>query len=228
MCYEFMKGVKPYFGKSRKEIKEKIKEKEIKLDKANIRKGWSMESADFINQLLQRQANKRLGNGGINEIKKHPWLKDINWKDLYNGLLTSPFIPVGEDNYEHKFCSAVEKKGEDTEQRYEIIMKSEEYKNLFNDYYYFNRYDIQTQGLKMMYFNIHDKIYKIKEMTRNNSGDIPIKNKYQDIQLSIRPNLKRTISPMGARPNKAFGEANSFIYKRKIKNKKSVDIKKYN
>ena len=174
MCYEFMKGVKPYQGKNRKEIKDKIKEKEIKLDKNTLSEGWSLDAADFINQLLQRQASRRLGyRGGISEVKKHPWLKDINWKDLYNGKVNSPFIPYGEENYEYKFCTAVEKKGDDTEQRYKDIIKSPEYKTVFIDYYYFNRYDIKTQGLKMIFFNLHEKIYKTKQLPRNNSGDLP-------------------------------------------------------
>ena len=216
MCYEFMYGDKPYLGKTRAQLKESIKKKEIKIDKKNIKEGWSMEAADFINQLLHRQPEKRLGYiGGISQVKKHKWLKDINWKDLYNGLVTSPFIPTGEDNYEYKFCTAKEKKGEDTEQRYQEIMRSIEYKKIFDDYYYFNRYDIKTQGLKMMYFNIHDKIYKIKQMPRNNSGDIKISNKYQQIQIPVKTTQKRAISPMGARPNKAFAEANNFINKRK-------------
>jgi serine/threonine protein kinase len=216
MCYEFMYGEKPYPGKTRKELKESIKKKEIKIDKNNIKEGWSMDAADFINQLLHRQPEKRLGYiGGMNQVKKHKWLKDINWKDLYNGLVTSPFIPAGEENYEYKFCTAKERKGEDTEQRYQEIMRSIEYKTIFDDYYYFNRYDIKTQGLKMMYFNIHDKIYKIKQMPRNNSGDIKISNKYQQIQIPVKTTQKRAISPMGARPNKAFAEANNFINKRK-------------
>ena len=225
MCYEFMKGVKPYLGKNRKEIKEKIKEREIKLDKRNLKEGWSLEAADFINQLLQRQANRRLGyKGGINELKKHPWLKNIDWKDLYNGKVTSPFIPVGEENYEYKFCTAVERKGEDTEERYKEIIKSNEYTNIFNDYYYFNRYDIKTQGLKMIFFNIHDKIYKIRQLPRNNSGDIPTNTKLQqlEIKVPVKPNQKRAISPMGARPSKAFLEANSFMNKRKINKIKFV------
>ena len=225
MCYEFMKGVKPYLGKNRKEIKEKIKEREIKLDKRNLKEGWSLEAADFINQLLQRQANRRLGyKGGINELKKHPWLKNIDWKDLYNGKVTSPFIPVGEENYEYKFCTAVERKGEDTEERYKEIIKSDEYTNIFNDYYYFNRYDIKTQGLKMIFFNIHDKIYKIRQLPRNNSGDIPTNTKLQqlEIKVPVKPNQKRAISPMGARPSKAFLEANSFMNKRKINKIKFV------
>ena len=225
MCYEFMKGVKPYLGKNRKEIKERIKEREIKLDKRNLKEGWSLEAADFINQLLQRQANRRLGyKGGINELKKHPWLKNIDWKELYNGRVTSPFIPVGEENYEYKFCTAVEKKGEDTEERYKKIIKSNEYTNIFNDYYYFNRYDIKTQGLKMIFFNIHDKIYKIRQLPRNNSGDIPTNNKLKqfEIKIPVKSNQKRAISPMGARPSKAFLEANSFMNKRKFNKIKYV------
>ena len=88
MCYEFMKGVKPYLGKNRKEIKERIKEREIKLDKRNLKEGWSLDAADFINQLLQRQANRRLGyKGGINELKKHPWLKILIGKIYIMGEL---------------------------------------------------------------------------------------------------------------------------------------------
>ncbi len=225
MCYEFMKGVKPYLGKNRKEIKERIKEREIKLDKRNLKEGWSLDAADFINQLLQRQANRRLGyKGGINELKKHPWLKNIDWKELYNGRVTSPFIPVGEENYEYKFCTAVEKKGEDTEERYKKIIKSNEYTNIFNDYYYFNRYDIKTQGLKMIFFNIHDKIYKIRQLPRNNSGDIPTNTKLKqfEIKIPVKSNQKRAISPMGARPSKAFLEANSFMNKRKFNKIKYV------
>ena len=82
MCYEFMKGEKPYKGKNRKEIKQKVKEKEIKLEKNDIKEGWSKESVDFINHLIKRQPTRRLGyNEGIKELKKHLWLKDIKWKD---------------------------------------------------------------------------------------------------------------------------------------------------
>ena len=218
MCYEFMKGIKPYLGRNRKEIKEKIRDKEIKIEKRNLKQGWSLEAADFINQLLQRQPNRRLGyTGGINELKKHPWFKTIDWKELYNRKLTSPFIPVGEENYEYKFCAQKEVKGEDTEERYKTIMKSQDYSNIFKDYYYFNRYDIKTQGLKMIFFNIHDKIYKIKQMPRNNSGDIKPTTKFQklDIKMPLKPK-KRAISPIGERSSKAFLEANSFMHKRKI------------
>ena len=163
--------------------------------------------------------------GGISEVKKHSWLKDINWKDLYNGKVDSPFVPYGEENYEYKFCTAIEKKGDETEQRYRDILKSNEYKTVFNDYYYFNRYDIKTQGLKVIFFNIHEKIYKIRKLPRNNSGDLLTKNnKFQKIPIKIplKDNQKRAISPTGVRPSKAFLEANSFIKKRKANKIKYV------
>ena len=221
LTFELIFGVKPYNGKNREEIKEKVKNKEIVLNKRskNIKEKLSKESIDFISKLMQSDPNKRLGYlGGINDIKKHPWLININWKELYNFKLKAPFIPSGYNNYEVQFVTKKIKIGDDTEQRYEDIINSSEYKTAFNDYKYFNRYDINTQGLKMIFFNIHDKIYKLRTLPRNNSGDnINHNNKNINniVNLPVKGKYKRSISPMGERPSKAFNEANRFINKRK-------------
>ena len=221
LTFELIFGVKPYNGKNREEIKEKVKNKEIILNKRskNIKEKLSKESIDFISKLMQSDPNKRLGYlGGINDIKKHPWLININWKELYNFKLKAPFIPSGYNNYEVQFVTKKVKIGDDTEQRYEDIINSSEYKTAFNDYKYFNRYDINTQGLKMIFFNIHDKIYKLRTLPRNNSGDnINHNNKNINniVNLPAKGKYKRSISPIGERPSKAFNEANRFINKRK-------------
>ena len=221
LTFELIFGVKPYNGKNREEIKEKVKNKEIVLNKRskNIKEKLSKESIDFISKLMQSDPNKRLGYlGGINDIKKHPWLININWKELYNFKLKAPFIPSGYNNYEVQFVTKKIKIGDDTEQRYEDIINSSEYKTAFNDYKYFNRYDINTQGLKMIFFNIHDKIYKLRTLPRNNSGDnINHNNKNINniVNLPVKGKYKRSISPIGERPSKAFNEANRFINKRK-------------
>jgi len=221
LTFELIFGVKPYNGKNREEIKEKVKNKEIVLNKRskNIKEKLSKESIDFISKLMQSDPNKRLGYlGGINDIKKHPWLININWKELYNFKLKAPFIPSGYNNYEVQFVTKKIKIGDDTEQRYEDIINSSEYKTAFNDYKYFNRYDINTQGLKMIFFNIHDKIYKLRTLPRNNSGDnINHNNKNINniVNLPVKAKYKRSISPIGERPSKAFNEANRFINKRK-------------
>ena len=221
LTFELIFGVKPYNGKNREEIKEKVRNKEIVLNKRskNIKEKLSKESIDFISKLMHNDPNKRLGYlGGINDIKKHPWLININWKELYNFKLKAPFIPSGYNNYEVQFVTKKIKIGDDTEQRYEDIINSSEYKTAFNDYKYFNRYDINTQGLKMIFFNIHDKIYKLRTLPRNNSGDnINHNNKNINniVNLPAKGKYKRSISPIGERPSKAFNEANRFINKRK-------------
>ena len=78
ICYEFMKGERPYKGKSRKEIKDKILNVQERIHRKDLKEfGWSKESADFINKMICRKYSKRLGYNGINEIKNHEWFKDF-------------------------------------------------------------------------------------------------------------------------------------------------------
>ena len=80
--YEFMKGVRPYLGRSRKEIKQLILNKQAKIKKSEIPENWSINSVDFINKLLIRKGDLRLGANGIDELKTHPWMENIDWKLL--------------------------------------------------------------------------------------------------------------------------------------------------
>lgn len=68
------------------------KQAEVKLDELPYR--WSPKAADFINQLLMRNPEKRLGSGGIDELKNHPWLADVDWKSIRDKLIKSPYIPL--------------------------------------------------------------------------------------------------------------------------------------
>lgn len=65
-----------------------------KIDKTD----WSEEGVCFINKLIQRKPENRLGFGGIEEIKNHDWLKDVNWKKLQKKDLEAPFIPYMNKN----------------------------------------------------------------------------------------------------------------------------------
>jgi len=52
MAFEFMYGVRPYLGKSRKEIKDLILSKQVQIKSGDIYEGWSIEAADFINKVI--------------------------------------------------------------------------------------------------------------------------------------------------------------------------------
>ncbi len=165
--YEFMIGTRPYLGKNRKEIKEKIMARQAKVKPDQIPKGWSIESADFINKLLQRKPNNRLGLSGSKEIKEHIWLKNFNWKDLYLGKIKAPFIPKqGGENYDFKYCNAGDKIGIKTEERYYQIKNSSKYIEAFRDFYYFNRYsysDNEDENKRKIIIKNPHKIYEEEE-----------------------------------------------------------------
>lgn len=52
LAFEFMFGYRPYLGKSRKEIKEKIMAKQVQIRRHEIPMDWSTESADFVNRVI--------------------------------------------------------------------------------------------------------------------------------------------------------------------------------
>ncbi|CAG9326673.1 unnamed protein product [Blepharisma stoltei] len=99
IVYELMMGKRPYTGRNRNDIKEQALSKQILLKKSDLPAGWSIESADFVNKLLQRKPENRLGTNGPSEVKNHVWLSDVQWSSLFAKTLVSPFIPSNSENF---------------------------------------------------------------------------------------------------------------------------------
>ena len=68
--------------------------KQVQLKRNDLPDDWSVDALDFINRLIQRRPEQRLGVNGIAEIKNHPWIRDLNWKKLSSKEIESPFIPL--------------------------------------------------------------------------------------------------------------------------------------
>ena len=177
--YELMMRKRPYLGKNRKEIKEKIMSHQVQVKKNMVPQGWSVESADFINRLLQRKPANRLGLRGPTEVKEHLWFKGYDWKNLYLGKLKAPFVPKKGDNFDFRYCNAPEKIGLETEERYRLIRGGQKYKESFLAFYYFNRYGNNENNnvnkdnvnnkesnnvLKLVMKNPHEQYLKEEEM----------------------------------------------------------------
>ena len=180
MIYEFMKGYRPYIGRNRKEIKEKILMKEINIKyNKDYCNGWSYQSVDFINKLLVRKANLRLGFNGCKDVMNHIWFDGFNWDKVYFKEVISEFLPSGKDNFDYKYCNGVEVCGLDTRERYAEIVISDIYKVCFEDYLFFDR---NKCNQKLFYYNFHEerfrKDFNKKENYENNKGGIKI---YEDI-----------------------------------------------
>lgn len=84
IAYECMFGKRPYHGKDRKEIRDHILSKQVKIREVEIPRGWTKEAADFINRLIQRKPGNRLGKEGPQQLKDHDWFKNFDWDALYN------------------------------------------------------------------------------------------------------------------------------------------------
>ena len=93
IAHEFMLGRRPYAGANRREIKEQIlaRQATVRVDQLPFK--WSPFCLDFVNKLLLRNPERRLGAAGIEEIKDHPWLADIDWDRLLQKKIKSPFKP---------------------------------------------------------------------------------------------------------------------------------------
>ena len=99
MLYEIATGNRPYLGASRKEIRENILVKQVKMPKTKV---LSEEFQDFVNKLILRKPENRLGAGGIQELKDHDWLKGFEWNKLYSKEIKSPFKIVDEINFDRQ------------------------------------------------------------------------------------------------------------------------------
>ena len=189
--YEFMRGERPYKGKNRREIKEQMNEnqveitmkEEIKNNYENINniiegENWSKESINFINKLLKRNPEERLGYKGISELKQHLWLKYYPWNLMKNKILPSPFIPSDKGNFDEKYCKGVDYIGEDTKIRYQEIFSEENYDECFKDFYY--NIDEDKKRKNEMIFLSNNKNEKKEDIRNKKSIKVNLDNTFDN------------------------------------------------
>ncbi|KAK3818535.1 MAG: hypothetical protein J3Q66DRAFT_281986 [Benniella sp.] len=93
ICYEFLYGIPPFHGETPEQVFENILSRDIEWHETEIE--ISPEARDFMERLLCADPEQRLGAKGADEVKKHPFFKDINWDTL---LSERPaFVPAPAD-----------------------------------------------------------------------------------------------------------------------------------
>ena len=65
----------------------------------------SFDIRSLISQLLIRCPQRRLGaQRGVEEIKEHPFLRDVDWQRVLNKEITPPIVPsLRESNFDSEF-----------------------------------------------------------------------------------------------------------------------------
>lgn len=91
LMYEMASGMAPFHAREPMKIYEKVVS-----GKYSMPKHFSADLADLVSNLLQVDLSKRFGNlkNGVNDIKDHPFYKEINWMSLFNYRIDPPYVPV--------------------------------------------------------------------------------------------------------------------------------------
>ena len=234
--YEFMEGIRPYIGKNRKEIKEQMLSRQAKIKEDELSKGWSKECINFINNLLIRRPEKRLGFKGIYELKEHSWLKYYPWEQLEKKKLPSPFEPEKKDNFDKRYCESVDHIGEDTKLRYEEIILEQNYQKEFINFKYNKdeeeeqkRILMEKEKEKKKQMELEKKIEKDKEKDRQRNK---YKNFINKLSFNIGSNLNScnnvTINKKSSLHNQFKEDSNKINKRNKNNNYHTLNISNFN
>ena len=105
IMFEMMIGYPPFYSDSSSETCKKILDWENNLEirpEANI----SKDAVDILRKLIN-DPEKRLGRNGSDEVKKHSFFKNVDWKHIKETLIP-PFIPQLKGPYDTTYFDEYE------------------------------------------------------------------------------------------------------------------------
>ena len=142
ICYELVFGKRFYHNRSYQELKEVLLSKNIHIDVNDLPRNGKYADpqgmCEFMNGLLKRKYNERLGYNDINEIINHSWLSDVNWEKMKCMQIKSPFKITTANEVDHYNVkrSRNNLECEYNEIEYKTIVKKINKLKVFDNYYY--------------------------------------------------------------------------------------------
>ena len=90
LIYEMVAGFPPFHQEDRVQMFRAICNSQYRMPEH-----FSPALKDFIKQLLVRVPNRRLGcmQGGVAEVKQHPWFAGFDWDALAQRKMAAPYVP---------------------------------------------------------------------------------------------------------------------------------------
>jgi serine/threonine-protein kinase RIM15 len=114
ILFEFLFGYPPFHASTPDKVFENILEGEIdwpKLSPEDEVAVCTPEAKDLITKLLIMDPNERLGATGADEIKDHPYFKNLNWENLWQaegGFIPNLDDPENTDYFESRGADMIE------------------------------------------------------------------------------------------------------------------------
>jgi serine/threonine kinase 38 len=169
----------------------------------------SKEAEDLISKMINN-SDERLGKNGVEEIKAHPFFKDVDWDNIRN--TKAPFIPDIKNDYDTKYF---EEEFQYEEEFYPPKKKFKKRKDIeFLGYTYKEEDDINNNGnnINNNYYDEEDEInhlyddilnkYQISNKQKKENGIEQLKdtnniNNINPIQLISYNNMNKKKSSNG-------------------------------
>jgi serine/threonine protein kinase len=99
ILYEMLTGVPPFYNKNKNKLFDSISHIKVKYPSF-----LSKDAVSLLKQLFVRE--NRLGQKGVNEIKSHPFFKEIQWDAIYNKKIRPPFVPKLKSESDTKYIDS--------------------------------------------------------------------------------------------------------------------------
>ena len=188
IMFEMMIGYPPFYSDSSTETCKKILNWENNLEirsEANI----SKEAVDILKKLIN-DPEKRLGRNGAEEVKQHPFFKNVDWKHVKETMIP-PFIPELNGIFDTKYFDEYE----ETEPFYPVNKeKNNKYQKkdmCFVDFTY-NRENDKDYRINMVtalevFDSIQESIRKIN-LNKNQKTEVLEENLYKKNSSNIEKN----------------------------------------
>jgi len=94
LTYELLTGASPFTVEGERNTQSEISRRILRIEPP-IPDDLSSSVKDFIIKLLIKEPRQRLGGGpgDAEEVKSHPFFRDLNWMDLAQKKISAPFVP---------------------------------------------------------------------------------------------------------------------------------------
>ncbi|KAK3268360.1 hypothetical protein CYMTET_23130 [Cymbomonas tetramitiformis] len=96
--YEMLVGHAPFKIKAGQNQRDLFKK--ILSGKYDVPNFMTDSTKHLVGALLQPNPKKRLGRGGMNEIKNHSFFIDIDWEEMQRRKIEPPFVPEIKDGFD--------------------------------------------------------------------------------------------------------------------------------
>ena len=103
ITYEMLTGLPPFYSKDRDKLFKNIRSGLIRYPPYLSKDAVSLLQAFFI-----KDPDKRLGSGpnGLNDIKAHPFFKNLDWDAIFKKKIKPPFIPKISSDFDTKYIDS--------------------------------------------------------------------------------------------------------------------------